>query len=211
MTENNRSLTSVLKNRGFLNLWVNQILVQLAYNSLNFALLVWVYKLTDSSVAIAYLMVSIYLPPVLFGVFAGVLVDITDRKKIISLINLFMSLGLFGLIFLKGYFLVILILTFFINTLAIFYLASEASAIPLIVKKEQLLIANSLFSTTVFLMFLFGFGLSGPLISIFGVSRVFEIGSASLFLGFLLSLLMPPIVGKLDKQATLLNRSFQPT
>ena len=78
------TLAQVIANPGFLNLWINQILVQLSYNSLNFALIIWVFKLTDSNTAVSALLFAIYLPAVILGLFTGVLVDIIDRKKSIS-------------------------------------------------------------------------------------------------------------------------------
>src|SRR3990167_4457882 len=99
--EQKPSFASVLGNRGFLNLWINQILVQLSYNSLNFALIIWVFKLTDSSMAVAVLLLAVYLPAVLLGLFTGVLVDLIDRKKIIMLIDFFLCLSFFSLFFFK--------------------------------------------------------------------------------------------------------------
>src|SRR3990167_7575198 len=109
--------SSVIANRGFLNLWINQILVQLSYNALNFALIIWVFKLTDSNIAVSALLFAIYLPTVILGLFSGVLVDIIDRKKIIMMINLFLSLSFFSLIFLRGSFPAILVVTFLVNAL----------------------------------------------------------------------------------------------
>ena len=109
------SFSRVIKNKGFLNLWTNQILVQLSFNSLNFALIIWVFKLTDSNTAVAALLFAVYLPAVLFGIFAGVLVDLFDKKKIILIINFFLALSLFSLIFLKHFYLAILAVAFFVN------------------------------------------------------------------------------------------------
>src|SRR3989338_5636749 len=131
------TLTSVISNPGFLNLWINQLLVQLSFNSLNFALIIWVFKLTDSSTAVSALIFVIYLPAVILGLFTGVLVDIIDRRKIIMLIDFFLCLLFFSLIFFKGSFPAILGVTFLINALAQFYASAEASAIPIVVKKSQ--------------------------------------------------------------------------
>ncbi len=199
---------SILKNSGFLKLWTNQILVQLAYNSLNFTLLLWVFKLTDSSIAVSSLMMAIYLPAVFFGIFAGIFVDIVDRRKIISVIDLLMALDFLGLVVFKNSLPAILMLTFIFNALGIFYLSSESSAIPILVKKEKLLPANSLFSTTVFLSFLFGFGLSGPLIGLFGVDLVFLLGAVFLLVAFVLSLLMPSMKANLDDEANMLKTAL---
>ncbi|MBI2019673.1 MFS transporter [Candidatus Daviesbacteria bacterium] len=191
--EEKPSMTSVITNPGFLNLWVNQILVQLSFNALNFALIIWVFKLTDSNIAVAMLMVAISLPAVLWGLFAGVIVDIIDRKKIIMVIDFALSLLFFSLIFLKGNLLALLGITFLINTAAQLYSPAEASAIPVIVKRKQLLSANSVFSATLYSCFLLGFGLAGPLISHLGINFIFVLGGVLLGIAFLLSLSFPSI------------------
>lgn len=195
-----QTFTSVFKNRGFVNLWINQILVQLSYNALNFALIIWVFRLTDSNTAVATLLFSIYLPAVIFGLFTGVLVDLLDRRKIIMLIDFFLSLCFFSLIFLKGNYPAILVVTFIVNALGQFYATAEASAIPIVAQKSELLIANSIFSATLYSCFLLGFGLAGPLITHLGINFVFGLGGILLGVAFLLSLVFPSIITKPDEQ-----------
>src|SRR3989344_5941820 len=206
--QNNASFVDVIQHKGFLNLWINQILVQLSYNSLNFALIIWVFHLTNSTTAVSALLFAIYLPAVMFGLFAGILVDITDRRKIILAINLALSLSFLSLVFLKESYPAVLLVTFFINTLAQFYSPAEASAIPLIVRNKQLLIANSLFTITMFSTFLIGFGLAGPLINNFGINTIFILGGFLLFSAFLLGFKLPSIVNKADKEGKMLLKSF---
>lgn len=189
---------SIIKNRGFLNLWVNQILVQLSYNCLNFGLLVWVYHLTGSSTAVSLMLFSVYLPSVIFGLFAGVFVDIIDRKKIIMVINLLLAVCFLSLIPFKESFPAILTVVFLVNSLVQFYVPAESSAIPLICHRKQLLTANSLFSITLFGSFLAGFGIAGPLISMFSIDFVFGFGAGLLIIAFLLSFLFPSIRSELD-------------
>lgn len=195
------SFTSVITNPGFLNLWINQILVQLSLNVLNFALIIsWVFQLTGSNTAVSALIFAIYLPAVVFGLFTGVLVDLIDRRKIIMLIDICLCLLFFSLIFFKESFLLILVVTFLVNALAQFYSPAEASAIPIVVKKNQLLTANSIFSATLYSTFLIGFGLAGPLITHFGVDFIFGLGGIILGLAFLLSLMFPSIKTSPDAQ-----------
>lgn len=194
------TFSSVVKNRGFLNLWINQILVQLSYNALNFTLIIWVFKLTDSTTAVSALLFSIYLPAVLFGLFTGILVDLIDRRKIIMVIDLLLSLAFFSLIFLKVSYPAILVIAFLVNALGQFYAAAEASAIPIIAKKDQLITANSLFSATLYTSFLLGFGLAGPLIAHLGINFVFGLGGILLALAFLLSLIFPQVTTTPDEQ-----------
>ena len=203
------TFSSVIKNRGFLNLWINQILISLAYNALNFTLIIWVFRLTDSNMAVSALLLSVYLPAVILGLFSGVLVDIIDRKKIIMIVDLFLCMAFFSLIFLKESYWAILIVTFFVNSLAQFHTPAEASAIPIIVKRHQLLTANSIFSATFFSCFLLGFGFAGPLINHLGVDFVFGAGSMLLAAAFLLSLLFPSIYGAMDKQGQRLNLALR--
>lgn len=194
------SFTDVLRNPGFLNLWINQILVQLSFNSLNFALIIWIFKLTDSNAAVSALLFAIYLPAVILGLFTGVLVDVIDRRKIIMGIDFCLSVLFFALIFVKGSFPLILLVTFLINALAVVYSPAEASAIPLVVRKNQLLTANSIFSATLYSAFLVGFGLSGPLINHLGINFIFALGGVVLGVAFLLSLMFPSIKSVPDAQ-----------
>jgi len=194
------TFSSVIKNRGFLNLWINQILISLSYNALNFALIIWVFRLTESNIAVSAVLFFIYLPAVLLGLFAGVLVDISDRRKIIMLVNLLLCIFFFSLIIFKESYPLVLLITFLINSLVQFHAPAEASAIPLIVKKNQLISANSIFSATFFSCFLLGFGLGGPLINHLGINFVFGLGGLLLALAFALSFTFPSIKGAMDQQ-----------
>ncbi|MBI2011227.1 MFS transporter [Candidatus Daviesbacteria bacterium] len=207
--ENVQSFSPVLKNRGFLNLWLNQILVQFSQNSLNFALLFWVYYLTSSNLAVAALLFCIYLPATLFGVISGVLADLIDRKKIILSIDILLAILFFLFLFLKFYFPAILILVFLVNSLVQFYIPAESSALPLIVRPNQFFRANSLFSITLFAMFLIGFGLSGPIIVYLGIDFVFIIGGVSLVIAFILALKFPSITAKADSYNKRLIKDIQ--
>ncbi|RJP46281.1 MAG: MFS transporter [Armatimonadetes bacterium] len=187
------TFSSVIKNRGFRFLWINQILVQLAYNTLNFALIIWVFKLMGTHLAISGLMLAVYLPAILFGLFAGVLVDISDRRKLILLIDLALAVSFIVFIFIWDSYLLILLNTFIINSLAQFFIPAEGSFIPLLVKRKQFFLANSLFSLTLYGTFMVGFSIGGPLLNHFGMKSVFLLGSFILLLAFFLSRFLPTI------------------
>jgi MFS family permease len=199
----------VLQNRGFLNLWVNQIFVQLCYQVLNFTLLVWVFQLTNSSLSVAFLMSAVYLPAIILGLFTGILVDLTDKRRIIMIINICLSLLFLSLIFFKFNLAGILFIAFLINSLGQFYAPTESSAIPLIVKKNQLIAANSIISATLYSCFLIGFAIAGPLFSVFGIDSVFIVGSILLMIAFILSFLFPKISVKQDQRGKKLILALQ--
>jgi len=209
MEDDTASFAETIKNKGFLNLWINQILVQLSYNALNFALILWVFHLTNSNFAVSLLLVATYFPPIIFGLFAGILTDLTDRKKMIMWINILLAVCFFLLIPLKENFGAILVLTFIINSLAQFYAPAESSAIPLIIPKNQLLVANSLFSITLFGSFLVGFGIAGPLMNLLGIDYTLIIGGITLIVAFLLTFLFPSIKNKNDLEGVKLARALK--
>lgn len=195
--------SSVISNRAFRFLWFNQVLVQLAYNTLNFALIIWVYKLTGSHLAVSGLILSVYLPALLFGIFAGVFVDMADRRKIIILIDVLLALAFLAFIFIKGSYPLILLTTFFVNLLSQFYMPAEASSIPMIVTRRQLFLANSLFYLTLYGTLLIGFVSAGPILNFFGINAVFWWGMMLVLLAFMLALNLPEI------RVTTLKTSWQ--
>ncbi|MDO8498629.1 MAG: MFS transporter [bacterium] len=187
------SFSSVISNHGFRYLWFNQILVQLSYNALNFALIIWVYKLTGSNFAVSAYMLAVFLPAIIFGMFAGVFVDIVDRKKLIILIDLFLAISFIFFVFIKRSYPLILVNTFIVNSLAQFFMPSESSSIPMLVSKKQLFLANSLFSLTLYGSFMLGFSLGGPVLNHFGINTLFYLGAGLLFLAFILARNLPVI------------------
>ncbi|MCL5784040.1 MAG: MFS transporter [Patescibacteria group bacterium] len=187
------TFASVISNRGFRFLWFNQILVQLAYNTLNFALIIWVFKLVNSNLAVSALLVSAYLPAILFGLFAGVFVDLTDRRRIIILIDFFLVIAFLLFLLIKRSFPLILINTFFVNFLAQFFMPSESSSIPKLVTSKQLFLANSLFSLTLYGSFMVGFSIGGPILNTLGINAVFLMGAFMLFIAFLMAQNLPVI------------------
>lgn len=187
------SYASVITNRGFRFLWFNQIMVQLAYNTLNFTLIIWVFKLTNSNFAVSLLMLSIYLPSVIFGIFAGVFVDRADRRRVILLVDFCLALAFFWFIFVKGSYFLILLNAFIVNSLSQFFIPAESSSIPLLVPKKLLFIANSLFSLTLYASFMIGFTMGGPILSSFGINALFITGAGILITAFLLARNLPKI------------------
>lgn len=187
------TFTSVVSNRGFRFLWFNQILVQLAYNTLNFALIIWVFKLVGANLAVSALLLAIYLPVVLFGIFAGVFVDIADRRKIILVVDAAMAVCFILFAFIKFSYPLILINTFIINSLAQFFLPSENSSIPMLLNKKQLFLANSLFSLTLYGSFMLGFTMGGPILNHLGINAIFYLGAVLLSVAFILANQLPVI------------------
>jgi MFS family permease len=187
------SFSKVYKSLGFRYLWINQVLMQLAINTVNFALIIWVYKLTDSNFAVSALLLAVYLPAFFFGLFAGVFVDRTDKRKLIILVDILLAVAFFIFPFIRSSYPLILLNTFFINTITQFFIPAEGSSIPMVVKKGELFIANSLFTFTLYGAFMIGFTIAGPILNNFSISPIFYLSSVLLLFAAFLSQKLPPL------------------
>lgn len=67
--------------RGFLILWSTQSVSQLGSSITAFALTLWLYEKTGSSLSTAALTICSYAPYVIMSIFAGALTDRFDKKK----------------------------------------------------------------------------------------------------------------------------------
>ena len=152
----------VLRNPKFLALFSSQILTQVGGNAVLFGLTVTVFGLTDSSTAVSILLLTFLVPAVVFGAIAGVFVDMFDRRQILVWSN-FLRAGLYLLLLVfPDQLLLIYAVTALVATLTTFFGPAEAAMIPIVVKREQLLTANSFFILMLQASFVIGFALLGP-------------------------------------------------
>ena len=152
----------VLRNPKFLALFGSQILTQVGGNMVLFGLTITVFGLTDSSTAVSVLLLTFLVPAVVFGAIAGVFVDMFDRRQILIWSN-FLRAGLYLLLLIfPDQLLVIYAATALVATLTTFFGPAEAAMIPVVVKREQLLTANSFFILMLQASFVIGFALLGP-------------------------------------------------
>ncbi len=73
--------SELLELRNFLMLWSTQSISQLGSSITAFALTLWLYEKTGSSLSTAALTICSYAPYVLMSIFAGALTDRFDKKK----------------------------------------------------------------------------------------------------------------------------------
>jgi MFS family permease len=157
----------LLRNQRFLALWAAQILSMTAANALTSALIVLVAEITRSNTSSSFLILLAVIPAVLFGVFAGVFVDRSDRRLVLIVTNALRAAAvavflIVGLELTTAY-----IVNFLVAGVTVFFVPAEASTIPNIVRKRDLLVANSLFTFTFNGAFLLGFIIFAPLIIAF--------------------------------------------
>ncbi|MEO8065499.1 MAG: MFS transporter [Candidatus Doudnabacteria bacterium] len=188
-----KSYLAVLKNWDFTKLWISQAASQLTNYLLSFAILIKVFQLTNSSVSVSLIIIAFGLGTIFFGSIAGAFSDRFDRKWILTVIN-FLQAASIGLYFLVGDNISgLIIITFLYSSLNQFYIPAEAPSIPMLVPKEQILIANSYFAFTGSVALIVGFAAAGPVILAFGQSAPYFLGVILLILAGLATLSLPAL------------------
>ncbi|MEH1874323.1 MFS transporter [Nostoc sp.] len=167
----NNGFGALLKNRGFMLLWIGQVLSQLA-DKVFFVLLIALLEnypplpgLAQNSMY-STLMLSFTIPAILFGSAGGIFVDRLPKKLILVGSDVVRGILTLCLPLLPRHFLILLILTFTISTVTQFFAPAEQAAIPLLVKRENLLAANALFTSTMMGALIVGFAIGEPILSL---------------------------------------------
>lgn len=166
----NNGFGSLLKNRGFMLLWIGQLVSQLA-DKVFFVLMIALLEVYPPPPGVAQnsmystLMVAFTIPAILFGSAGGIFVDRLPKKLIMVGSDIVRGLLTLCLPLLPREFLILLILTFAISSVTQFFAPAEQAAIPLLVRRENLLAANALFSSTMMGALIVGFAIGEPILS----------------------------------------------
>lgn len=172
---------TLVHNPMFLRLWIAQLISQTIQNSTNFASVILLGTQSGSYTAVGGVIIAFSLPMVLFGIPAGVLVDRINKKTVLWVSNIARALASFGfvisLLINNKAFVPIYILTFFISLIGQFFSPAEGAAIPLLVKKDEIVSALSLFNVTFTISQALGFIIVGPLILQLAPTLLFHHGT----------------------------------
>lgn len=151
---NGGGFSAVLANRDFSRLWVGQLVSNVGSSVGGLALLFFAFMLTGSELAMAGLAMTQVLPLILFSGLIGVYIDRWDRKKILigsDVVRAGVTI-LFPFVTLFPSFLEpivwLYILGFVYATANAFFFPARSASIPNLVKKEELMTANSLSQMT---------------------------------------------------------------
>jgi MFS family permease len=184
---------AVLTNPRFLALFGAQLLTQIGGNVVLFALTVQVFNITGTTTSTSILLLTFLVPAVVFGAIAGVFVDRYDRRMILVVTNVARGLLFVPLVFVSDQLVLIYLVTAIVATLTTFFAPAEASMMPIVVPREQLLTANGLFVFGLQATFAIGFAVLGPLLQIaVGTQMVIVIVAIMYFLGAALCWTLPP-------------------
>lgn len=159
---------ALLKNRPFMVLWFGQLVSQVADK----VFFVWLISILDSYESLAFansmrsaLMVAFTLPAILFGSAAGIVVDRFPKKQMMITADVIRAALMILIPLLPKQFFILLVITFLISSVTQFFAPAEQAAIPLLVRREHLMSANALFTTTMMGSLIVGFAIGEPLLS----------------------------------------------
>ncbi len=153
---------ALLRSRLFLLIWAAQLLSQSAQNVVNYALVVEVERLTQSSASVGAVVVAFSLPVLLLGPSAGVFVDRVGKRGVLLWTNILRGLLMAGYLVLPQSLLAIYTVTFVASVISQFFAPAEGAILPLLVKRRALITATSLFNLTFTGAQIAGFILVGP-------------------------------------------------
>jgi MFS family permease len=163
----------VLRNRPFLLLWLAQLSTQVGGNMVIYGLTILITTSTGgSATAVSALLLSFLVPAIVFSAIAGVFVDRVDKRHILLVTNVLRGFA-FLAIFLVGNNLAMLyLLMILVSTVTTFFGPAEASMIPFLVPRSQLLAANGFFTLTMNVAFALGFALVGPFVVVLASPQI---------------------------------------
>jgi MFS family permease len=142
MKENN--FLKILNNKIFLRILLIQFFSSLSAITLNFVLIGKIYSITHSSVAIAFFIFFYYLPTVLLGFFAGVLIDNFSKKSIFIFSNLAQSIIVIFYLGIRQKIWPIYLIVFLYSLCDEFLNPAIVASLPAVIDRKYLTAANSL-------------------------------------------------------------------
>ncbi len=174
-------------------LWVAQFITQTAQQAIWFGMIVVVEQISQSSVHLSVAILSTVIPGVLFGLIAGVVVDRSNKKTVLVITNCLRAVTVLGYLFYTRSLYFVYAVNFAFVGISQFFGPAEASSIPALVSKRNLVTANSLFNLTFTVSQLVGIVLLAPwVIKFFGASTLFTMTGVIYVVAGLLTSLLPP-------------------
>jgi predicted MFS family arabinose efflux permease len=207
----NTGFSALLKNRNFMLLWIGQLVSQLADK----VLLILMIDLLEKKYLPAslsegtgrfYLYMAFTLPAIFFGSAGGVIVDRMPKKVIMVGSDFVRGLFTLSIPFLPRQLGILLTLNFAISTVTQFFAPAEQASIPLMVKRDNLMAANALFSSTMMGALIVGYAVGTPILD-WAEHLNFELGKEFLVGGFYLlsALIMLPIRFREHRKTSVAN------
>ena len=171
---------AVFRNRNFSLMWTGQLISTMGSALTSLAASILIFRLTNSAMSVGLMLMATAAPSLLVGLFAGVLVDRFDRKRImiaadvirailVAMIPILVPVNILWLY-------VIVILS---SAIGQFYDPAHESVLPEVASEEELAAANSLMAISSFGSTAIGFAASGLIAAAANISWAFYLDAIS--------------------------------
>ncbi|MFX0057350.1 MAG: MFS transporter [Candidatus Hodarchaeota archaeon] len=176
----------LFSDRSFIGFWIGFLGFGLGGALYNISLNWWVLETTNSEVQLGIVGMLTFLPMLIFSFFSGIITDIFNRKKL--MIRALIIRGLLITAFpILGYLQIlevwhVYIITFIQGISQVFFINASIAIMPQFIKKENLLAANALVDSSIWLANIFGYYSGGILIDTFGIMNLLIL-SSMIFIG----------------------------
>jgi MFS family permease len=171
---------SVFRNRNFTRIWTAQLISTMGSALTSLAASIYVYKLTGSAMSVGLMLMATAAPSLLVGLFAGVLVDRFDRKRIMVVADLARAVLVCLIPTLAGISVIWLYVIVMLSAaIGQFFDPAQESVLPELATEEELAAANSLMAISSFGATAIGFAASGLLAAAANISFAFYLDAVS--------------------------------
>jgi MFS family permease len=171
---------AVFRNQNFSRIWTGQLISTMGSALTSLAASIYVFRLTNSAMSVGLMLMATAAPSLLVGLFAGVLVDRFDRKRIMIAADLLRAVLVFLIPFLVPLNIVWLyVIVMLTSAIGQFFDPAQESVLPEVASEEELAAANSLMAISSFGSTAIGFAASGLIASAANINWAFYIDAVS--------------------------------
>ncbi len=203
---------SVFRHRDFRLMWTGQFVSTAGTALTSLAASILVYRLTGSALSVGLMMIATAAPSLLVGLFAGVIVDRYDRKRIMIVTELLRAVLIALIPFLVAQNIVWLyVIVALTSAIAQFYDPAHESVLPEVAPEKELAAANSLMSISSFGSTAIGFAASGLIASAANIDWAFYLDAVSFLVSALCILFVnvKPLGAEEDASAAMIMRNLR--
>lgn len=186
--------TRIIRSPQYFPIWFGQLISNLGDTVNYVALVVDVFKLTGSGLALSTLVFFQVVPVLVAGPFAGAVIDRISRKYVLIAADLVRAVLVIGLVFANTVWQIYGIASC-VSIAGVFFSPALSASIPALVDRDDLIAANSVAWSTAQFVQIIGSAVSGGLIAFFGVRAAFGFNAVSfLASAFSISLVTFPVL-----------------
>ena len=161
-------------------MWTGELVSTMGSALTSLAASILVFRLTNSAMSVGLMLMATAAPSLLVGLFAGVLVDRFDRKRIMITADLIRAVLVFLIPFLVPHNIIWLyVIVMFTSAIGQFFDPAQESVLPEVASEEELAAANSLMAISSFGATAIGFAASGLIASAANINWAFFLDAVS--------------------------------